>query len=102
MNTIRIILPALLTIAFSLSFLWLIVYFIKQQISDKDVKALVTKIARIIMILILFCNTWWIVSLLSVNEIPRSKQDRTLNSQMRDNFQDRMEKDLKKKDESKK
>lgn len=97
MNTIRVILPALLTLTFSLSFLWLIVYFVKREIADKEAKALVTKIARILTILILFCNVWWIVNLLSVNEIPRSKQDRTLNNKMRENFQDRMKKDLEKK-----
>lgn len=96
MNTIRVILPALLTLTFGLSFLWLIVHFIKRELSDKDDKALTTKIARILTILILFCNVWWIVNLLSVNEIPRSKQDRTLNNQMRENFQDRMKKDLEK------
>jgi hypothetical protein len=92
MNTIRVILPALLTLIFCLSFLWLVVHYINREL-DKDGKALVNKIARILTVLILFCNVWWIVNLLSVNEIPRSKQDRTLNTQMRDNFKDRMQAD---------
>jgi uncharacterized membrane protein SpoIIM required for sporulation len=92
MDTIRIILPALITLIFSLLFIWLIVSIVKKNIPDdaKEVKPIVSKIAWILTILILFFSVWWIVSLLSVNNVPRSTIDRTLNNQMRNSFEDRM------------
>ena len=92
MVTIRIILPALITLIFSLLFIWLIVSIVKKNIPDdaKEVKPIVSKIAWILTILILFFSVWWIVSLLSVNNVPRSTIDRTLNNQMRNSFEDRM------------
>ena len=101
MNTLRLILPALLTMLSILSFVWIVAYYLAKEITPKDgsgkeAKAMIFKIAKIISVFVLFFGTWWLISILSVNEIPRSKQDRTLNKEMKNSFEDRMEKELSK------
>lgn len=106
MDTIRIILPAVITLFFSLVLIWIIAGYIKKYAdselgsdvpSTKTFKSGVNKIAWAITFLALFFSIWWLVTLLSVNEIPRNTIDRTLNNEMRNNFEDRMVADTTKK-----
>lgn len=96
MDTIRIILPALITVFFSILLIWIIASYVKKGLDNGD-RRVVNKVAWPITFLILFFSVWWFVALLSVNEIPRNTIDRTLNNEMRNNFEDRMVADTTKK-----
>ena len=89
MDTIRLILPALITLFFSMLLIWILASFVKSHI-DKEDKPIVNKFAWFITFAAAFFSIWWLVTLLSVNNIPRAVIDRTLNNQMRNNFEDRM------------
>ena len=89
MDTFRIILPALITLFFSLLLIWIIATYVKNRLDNED-RHIVNKVAWPITFLILFFSVWWLTALLSVNEIPRNTIDRTLNNEMRNNFEDRM------------
>ncbi len=41
-------------------------------------------------LLIIFFSSWYLTNILSVNQVPRAVQDRTLNKQMKSNFENRM------------
>ncbi len=88
MDTFRIILPELITFFFSLLFVWIVSSYLKSNF--KDFKPEINKVAWIITFLAAFFSVWWLIALLSVNQIPRSTIDRTLNNQIRNNFEDRM------------
>ena len=89
MGTFRIILPALISLIFSLTLIWILASYVRKYI-PKEEKPWVNKVAWFITLLTLFFSVWWLVKLLSVDEIPRSTIDRTLNKEMRNNFEDRM------------
>ncbi len=90
MDTFRLILPALITLFFSLLFVWILVYIVKSHTTDQETKRISNKFGWAITFIVAFFSIWWLVSLLSINEIPRAVIDRTLNNQMRNNFEDRM------------
>jgi len=89
MDTFRIILPALITLLFSLILIWILATTVKKY-ADPEAKNWVNKIAWFITLLTLFFSIWWLVVLMSVDNIPRNTIDRTLNNEMRNNFEDRM------------
>lgn len=96
MDTFRLILPALVTLVFSILLIWIIASFVKSNL-DKDDKPIVNKVAWIITFIAGFFSIWWLVTLLTVNNIPRATIDRTLNDKMRNSFEDRMISDTTKK-----
>lgn len=96
MDTFRLILPALVTLVFSILLIWIIASFVKSNL-DKDDKPIVNKVAWIITFIAGFFSIWWLVTLLTVNNIPRATIDRTLNDKMRNSFEDRMKSDTTKK-----
>lgn len=91
MDTICIILPALVTLIFSILLIWLVAHIVKKNIpNNNEVKLRINEFAGILTTLILFFSIWWTVSLLSVNNVSRSTIDHTLNNQIRNSFKDRM------------
>lgn len=95
-DTIRLILPALVSLVFSILLIWILASFLKPHV-DKDAKPLINKFAWFITLIAGFLSIWWLITLLSVNNIPRATIDRTLNDKMRNSFEDRMISDTTKK-----
>ena len=89
MDTFRLILPALVTFFFSILLTWIVASFIKSHL-DQEAKSWINKCAWIITFLSLFFSIWWLTNILTVNQIPRSTIDRTLNDKMRNSFEERM------------
>jgi ABC-type dipeptide/oligopeptide/nickel transport system permease component len=96
MGTFRIILPALITLVFSIILIWILATTIKKY-ADPEAKTWINKISWFITLLSLFFSIWWLVVLMSVDNIPRTTIDHTLNNQMRNNFEKRMVSDTTKK-----
>lgn len=90
MGTFRIILPALITLVFSIILIWILAAYAKHNVNDKSVTKIINKVAWAITFLSLFFSIWWLVVLMSVDNIPRSVIDHSLNNQMRNNFEKRM------------
>lgn len=95
-DTIRLILPALVSLVFSILLIWILASVIKSNV-DKDAKPFINKFAWFITLIAGFLSIWWLVTLLTVNNIPRATIDRTLNDKMRNSFEDRMISDTTKK-----
>ena len=80
MDTIRLILPQLLTYAFLVAIIFIVAFFITKELkitNDNDGIKLVKKIKFYVLIFISICVGIWIITLLSVNNVPRSTIDRS-------------------------